>query len=145
VEQTIGFVKSKDGTRLAYAIAGEGSDVPLVRTSTIGTHVELDQDSLMWGHYWRFLADGRKLVRYDDRGGGLSDRAVRDFSLDARVRDLEAVVDELQLDTFDLLGHGLAGFVAVEYAARNPERISRLIVLNGMVQGPARRGFDIAP
>jgi len=143
MKQTIGFVNSEDGTRLAYAVAGDGPSLPLVRTPTIATHVELDQDGLMWGHYWRFLADGRSFVRYDGRGSGLSDRAALDFSLDARVQDLEAVVNGLKLARFDLLGHGMAACVALEYAARNPARISRLIVLNGMVHGPARRGGDL--
>lgn len=106
MNQRIGFVTSNDGTRIAYAVSGDGPGLPVVRVATVSTHVELDQDSVIWGHFWRFLSNGRTLIRYDQRGGGLSDRTPDDYSLDARVEDLEAVVDGVQVAKFNLLGHG---------------------------------------
>src|SRR5262249_36929789 len=88
VRQEVRFCSSPDGTRLAYAIHGRGA--PLVRTATWLTHLELDWNSPVWRHWLEELGDGRMVLRYDERGCGLSDRDVADVSLDARVSDLEA-------------------------------------------------------
>jgi class 3 adenylate cyclase len=74
------------------------------------------------------LAEKRKLVRYDGRGWGLSERDVTDYSLDVLMLDLEAVVDRLGLERFALLGVLQMGPVAIAYAARNPERVSHLVL-----------------
>ena len=136
MDQTIGFCTSADGTRIAYAVAGAGP--PLVRTATWMTHVALDQDGAIWGHWWRELAKSRTFVRYDQRGCGMSDREAPSYSLDARVKDLEAVVDSLDLTTFDLLGYSYGAMTAIEYAARHPERVSRMIIYGGFARGRAR-------
>jgi pimeloyl-ACP methyl ester carboxylesterase len=143
MNQTVGFVRSKDGTRIAYAVAGSGPGRPLLRAATITSHIQLDQDSLVWGHFWRFLADGRTFVRYDGRGCGLSERAPKDMTLEARVADLEAVADEVDVESFDLLGHGIGAPVALEYLARHPDRVSKLILLFGFVRGPISRGLPM--
>jgi len=119
------FCRSRDGTRIAFATAGEGP--PLVRVNNWFTHLELDWGSPVWRHWSEALVEKRTLVRYDPRGSGLSDRDVTDFSLDAMVSDLEAVVDALGLRRFALIGLCQGGVVAVAYAARHPERVSRLI------------------
>ena len=136
MDQRIGFCTSNDGTRIAYAVAGAGH--PLVRAATWMTHVALDQDGAIWGHWWRELAKSRLFVRYDQRGCGMSDREAPSYSLDARVQDLEAVVDFLDLTTFDLLGYSYGAMAAIEYAARHPERVSRMIVYGGFARGRAR-------
>jgi pimeloyl-ACP methyl ester carboxylesterase/DNA-binding CsgD family transcriptional regulator len=133
MDQTIGFCTSADGTRIAYAVSGRG--IPLVRAATWMTHVELDQDSPVWGHWWRELSRYRQFIRYDQRGCGLSDRHPQDYSLEARVQDLQAVVDALGLERFDLLGHSHGGLTAIEYAARNPPRVSKLILFGSFAHG----------
>lgn len=104
------------------------------------THLELDFESPLWGHWLRELGRERTLVRYDARGSGLSDRDVREVGLDPWVRDLEAVVDALGLDRFPLLGHCQGGAVALAYAARNPERVSRLVLYDSYLCGAFCRG-----
>lgn len=74
------------------------------------------------------LAEQRTLVRYDGRGMGLSQRDVADYSLEAHLRDLETTLRSLELETFDLMAGLDAGPVAITYAARNPERVSRLVL-----------------
>ena len=133
MDQTIGFATSADGTRIAYAKSGTGP--PLIRTATWMTHVDHDQDGAIWGHWCRELAKSRTFVRYDQRGCGMSDREAPSYSLDARVQDLEAVVDSSQLTTFDLFGYSHGAMTVIEYAARHPERISRLIVYGGFTRG----------
>jgi len=131
--QTVRFCSSADGTRIAYGAHGNGP--PLVRVATWLTHLEYDWESPLWRHWLTTLADGRTLVRYDQRGCGLSERDVTRFSIDTWVEDLEAVVDAAGLDRFALLGLSNAAPVAVAYAARHPDRVSHLVLCGGFAQG----------
>jgi pimeloyl-ACP methyl ester carboxylesterase/DNA-binding SARP family transcriptional activator len=126
--QQIRRVTTRDGVRLAYATSGTGP--PLVKAANWMSHLDLDWGSPIWTPLWQELGRHHTLVRYDERGCGLSDWNVdRDaFTLDAWVRDLETVVDELGLERFPLLGLSHGGVVAIEYAARHPERVSHLVV-----------------
>jgi pimeloyl-ACP methyl ester carboxylesterase/DNA-binding CsgD family transcriptional regulator len=114
----------------------------LVRTANWFTHLELDWDSTIWRHWFEALADGRTLVRYDPRGSGLSDRNVDDFSLEAWISDLKAVVDAAGLRRFPLLGLCQGGVVAAAFAARHPERVSRLILYDSYLVGAYAEGID---
>ena len=78
--------------------------------------------------WYERLGQKNTLVRYDVRGTGLSEREVTDFSLDAQVLDLEAVLDHLGLDRFNLLGAAESGQVAITYAVRHPSRVARLVL-----------------
>jgi len=127
--QEIRFCKSSDGVDLAMALYGAGP--PLVKAATWLTHVELDHSSPFDRALINEFAPRFRYVTYDARGCGLSQRRVDDVSLDAWVRDLEAVVDALELDTFPLLGISSGAAIAVAYAARHPERVSQLILLGG--------------
>jgi pimeloyl-ACP methyl ester carboxylesterase len=116
-----------------------GSGRPLVRTATWLTHLDFDWESPVWRHWLAGLAEGHTVLRYDERGCGLSDRDVEDLSLDARVADLEAVIDAAGLERFALLGMSQSGPVAVAYAARHPERISHLILFATYARGRLMR------
>ena len=140
MKQQIQFCQTPDGVRIALAKAGEGP--PLVRTANWFTHLELDWESAIWRHWFEALADGRTLFRYDPRGSGLSDRNVADFSLEAWVSDLEAVVDAAGLRRFPLIGLCQGGVVAVAFAARYPERVSRLILYDSYLSGAYTEGVD---
>jgi len=137
VKQTIRFCTSRDGVRLAFGVHGSGP--PLVRVATWMTHLQHDWDSPLWRHWLDGLADGRTLVRYDERGSGLSDRDVERFSVDAWVEDLEAVVDAAGLERFSLLGLSNAGAVAIAYAVRHPQRVTHLVLCGAFPQGRLRR------
>jgi pimeloyl-ACP methyl ester carboxylesterase/DNA-binding CsgD family transcriptional regulator len=140
MKQEIKFCNTHDGVRIALAKAGEGP--PIVRAANWFTHLELDWESAIWRHWFEALADGRTLVRYDPRGSGLSDRNVDDFSLEAWIRDLEAVVDAAGLRRFPLIGLCQGGAVAVAFAARHPERVSRLILYDSYLSGAYTEGID---
>ncbi|MBK9713118.1 MAG: alpha/beta fold hydrolase [Kouleothrix sp.] len=136
-EQRIHFCATPDGVRIAYAVAGAGP--ALVKAANWLSHLEFDWQSPVWQHWLAGLAERNTLVRYDERGGGLSDWNVDDFSLDAWVRDLELVVDSLGLERFPLLGMSQGGPVAIAYAVRHPERVSHLILYGSYVQGRMKR------
>ena len=132
--QQIRFCTTSDGVRIAYAVTGTGP--PLVRAAVRFTHIEFDQASPVWRHWLAELSRGRTLVRYDERGCGLSDWNAKDLSFEACVRDLEAVVDAAGLMRFALISilRG-GGMVAVAYAARHPDRVSHLVLHGACARG----------
>ena len=128
------FCTSSDGVGLAYAIDGEGP--PLVKASNWMTHLEYERQSPVWRHWVRELSRGHTLVRYDERGCGLSDREFDGTpSLETFVADLAAVVDAAGLERFALLALSGGGATAIEYAARYPERVSRLVLYGTWSRG----------
>ena len=131
--QEVRFCQSKDGTRIAYAIAGDGP--PLVKASNWLNHLEFDWESPVWRHFFIGLAGAHKLIRYDARGSGLSAWDVTDFSLERQVEDLETVVDTLELDTFPLLGLSQGCAKAIAYAAKHPDRVTKLALIGGYARG----------
>lgn len=138
--QHIAFCRAADGIRLAYAVAGEGP--PLVRAANWMTHLGHDIESPVWRHWVRDLASGRQFIRYDERGCGLSDWEAGEFTFDDWVSDLESVVEAVALKRFPLLGVSQGGAVAVAYAARHPERVSKLVLCSGYARGRAVRATN---
>ena len=137
MEQQIRFCHSVDGVRIAYATVGSGP--PLVKAANYLTHLEHDWNGPVWRHWLEGLARNHTLVRYDERGSGLSDWDVTDFSIDAWVRDLEGVVDTLGLERFPLLGISQGASVCIAYAVRHPERVTHLILYGGYARGRFHR------
>ncbi|HKO84019.1 MAG TPA: alpha/beta fold hydrolase, partial [Actinomycetota bacterium] len=131
--QTIRFCRADDGTRIAHASVGSGP--PLLKAANWMTHLDLEWTTPVWSHWLRGLARNRRLIRYDERGCGLSDWAVPGFTFDNWVDDLETVVDAVGLDRFPLLGVSQGAAVAVAYAVRHPERVSRLILAGAYARG----------
>jgi len=130
--QHVHFCSASDGARLAYSIVGDGP--PLVKAANWLNHLEFDFDSPVWQHWIAGFSDGRSLLRYDERGNGLSDWQAS-LSFDAFVDDLESVVDAAGLDRFDMLAISQGASVAVAYAVRHPERVRRLIIYGGYAAG----------
>jgi len=122
----VGFCRSSDGVRIAYATHGEGP--PLVVNTCWLSHLQHDWESPVWRHFLVELGRLASVTRYDERGFGLSDWDAEDYTLDARVADLEAVVEAAGLERFALLGMAQGGPVAIAYTHRHPERVSRLIL-----------------
>lgn len=137
VAQQVRFCSSFDGVRIAYAIDGAGP--PLVRTTFYLNHLELDWTCPVWKPYLDELTQSNALLRHDMRGFGLSYDESPAQSLDAWVRDFEAVVDAAGLERFPIIGMCHGGAIAVEYAARHPERVSHLVLLGAYVRGGLRR------
>lgn len=133
MQQQIQFCHASDGIRIAYATTGHGP--ALIRVANWLTHLEFDRESPVWSHWFKGLSEGNTLVRYDARGTGLSDRSVNRFSLDAWVRDLEAVIDALGLEQVSLFGFCQGGAPATAYAVRHPERVDRLILYDSYQHG----------
>jgi len=136
--QERGFATTADGVRIAYAICGSG--VPVVRAAGEFSHLDYDMDCLTEGPILRAVARTHRLIRYDQRGQGLSDRHVELRSLEDQLHDLQAVVDALALPRFVLWAIGAAAASAIRFAALHPQRVERLMLSAGWARGPARRG-----
>lgn len=140
-EQQIRFCRTGDGVTLAYACSGSGP--PLVKAANWLTHVDHDWRSPVWRHWLVELSRRHRLVRYDERGCGLSDWEIEPPTFESWVLDLETVVDEAGLDRFPLLGISQGASVAVAYAARHPERVTRLVLYGGYAQGRLARARNV--
>ncbi len=127
VEQEVAFTHSADGTRIAWATLGSGPPLVLVLPEGV-SHLELGPFSPTYnGPVLARLGASHRVVRYDPRGFGLSQRGVEQ-SHEARVADLEAVVGVAGLDRFDLWGYSGGALAAISFAARHPDRVTRLIL-----------------
>jgi pimeloyl-ACP methyl ester carboxylesterase len=136
----IHFVTSFDGAQIAYALCGNGP--PIVKAAHWLTDLELDWQTPVWRHWLTSLSDGMQLLRYDERGCGLSDRDVEDISLDAMVNDLECVIDAAGFERFALLGSSQGGPVSIAYAVRHPQKVRALILYGSYAQGLALNATD---
>jgi DNA-binding winged helix-turn-helix (wHTH) protein/pimeloyl-ACP methyl ester carboxylesterase len=131
--QEIRYCTTRDGVRIAYASTGSGT--PLVKASNWLTHLDFEWDSPIWRHWYAELSRHHRLVRYDERGNGMSQRDVEDVSFDTWVRDLETVVDAAGLDRFPLLGISRGGSIAIAYAVKHPERVTHLVLYGAFAAG----------
>jgi len=136
--QEIRYCTTSDGVRLAYATTGGGP--PLVKASNWLTHLDFEWGSPIWRHWYTALSRHHRLIRYDERGNGMSQRDVPDVSFDTWVRDLETVVDAAGLDRFPLLGISRGGAIAIAYAAKHPERVTQLVLYGAFEAGRTHVG-----
>jgi pimeloyl-ACP methyl ester carboxylesterase/DNA-binding winged helix-turn-helix (wHTH) protein len=137
VQQRVHFCTASDGVRIAYALAGQG--MPLVKAANWLNHLEYDWQSPIWSHLLHALAAEYQLIRYDERGNGLSDWDVDDISFEGFVRDLESVIEATSLKRFALLGISQGCAFSVAYAVRHPERVSHMILYGGFARGRRKR------
>lgn len=131
--QKIRFCTSANGAQIAYAVTGTG--VPLLRTGHWLTHLEHDWHNPIWRPFLSQLGAQFEVVRYDQRGCGLTDWRITDFCLERFVEDLEAVADASGHKRFVLYATSQGVPVAITYAIRNPERVSHLICHGGYAEG----------
>ena len=131
--QEVRFARADDGVRLAWARHGSGP--PLLIVSCWLSHLQHDWESPVWRHFLDDLGDVATVVRYDERGFGLSEWDVDDFSLERRLADLETLVEATGLDRFAVLGMSGGAPVALAYAHKHPERVTRMVLYGGMSCG----------
>ncbi len=123
----IRYARTSDDVNIAYYVVGEGPTI--VRTLSWFTHIEQEWT---WGHLpWPRLAEHFRLVLYDGRGFGLSDREAQTFTPDTEMLDLEAVVESAGLQQFALFGASAGAYTAVRYTAEHPEQVTHLLTLGG--------------
>lgn len=131
--QTIRFCRADDGVTLAWSAVGDGP--PMLKLSNWLNHLEHEWGNPMWQHMLDFLSDGRKLVRYDQRGNGMSDWKAGTPTVDRLVEDARVVADAAGIERFDLFGLSQGALFAIPFAARYPERVRKLVIVNGFAFG----------
>jgi pimeloyl-ACP methyl ester carboxylesterase/DNA-binding CsgD family transcriptional regulator len=136
--QTIRFLRTSDGVRLAWAESGRGP--PLVKAANWLSHLEYDRESPVWRHWLQFLAQHFRYVHYDERGCGMSDTSVGDLSMPSWVLDLTAVIDAARpAAPVTLLGISQGAATVISYAVAHPERVSHLLLYGGYARGWSKR------
>lgn len=138
-KQEVRFCRADDGVRLAWARHGSGP--PLLIAACWLSHLQHDWQSPVWRHFLDDLGQIATVYRYDERGFGLSDWGVDDFSIERRLKDLETIVDAAGLDRFVIMGMSGQAPVALAYAAQHPDRVTQLIAY-GASAGGALGGDD---
>lgn len=137
-QSPVRFCKSADGVSIAHAHVGAG--YPVFLTGSWMTHLEEDWNNPGWGPYLSHLARSFRLIRYDQRGNGLSDWDDVDLCFDKMVDDLAAVVASYDHDKFAIFGCSQAAAVSIAYAVDHADRVSHLILHGGYSRGRRRRG-----
>jgi len=127
MEPRIQYAQTGDGVSIAYWTLGEGT--PLVYMPPFPfSHIQLEWQNPERRRWYQCLAEKRKVIGYDVRGTGLSERNIVNYSMNTHILDMEAVVNRLQLERFALFAFLHAGPVAITYATQQPERVSHLIL-----------------
>ena len=125
--------RARDGTRIAYAERGSG--FPIVKAPVFMTHVEMDRHHPVYRYWSEAGAEIGRFVHMDMRGFGKSEWDPPSFTFEDMVGDLESVVDACALEQFDLVGISHGAAIAMAYAARHPERVRKLVLLNSFACG----------
>ena len=137
ISQHVHFCVSGDGTQIAYA--GVGAGPPLLKAPNWLNHVEYEWRSPIWGPVFAGLAENHELVRFDQRGNGLSDWDVEEVSETAMIADMAAVVEAAGLERFALLGISQGCAFSIRYAVEHPDQVCCLVLLGGFARGRLRR------
>ncbi|MDG1368992.1 MAG: alpha/beta fold hydrolase [Paracoccaceae bacterium] len=137
-KQRVCYCRSIDETNIAWADVGVGP--PILKAPNYLNHIEYEWNSPFWGPFLAEFAKKNRLVRFDQRGNGLSDWDVENFSLNTMTEDMEAVVEASKLERFAVFGISQGAAFSIRYAAMHPERVSCLILFGGFIRGTAKRG-----
>ena len=137
--QRIRLLRASDGIQLAWAEAGSGP--PLVKAANWITHLEYEWESPVWRHWMRFFSSHFRFIRYDERGCGMTDGDAGELTTKRWTDDLEEVINAADPVTpVILLGISQGAGACIGYAARHPERVSRMILYGAYARGYYMRG-----
>ena len=136
MEQQVQYCTTSDGVRIAYASVGEGRPLIVVPGWVTHLHYAWAEEAQA---FWKQLARHRRVVQYDGRGMGLSERDPADLSSDARVKDLNAVISVVGSESVELFGMSEGGPTAIVYAVRHPDKIHKLILYGSYPRSPITR------
>jgi len=137
LRQRVRFAAAPDGVQIAWASIGEGKAV--LKAPNWLNHIEYEWRSPVWGPVFAELARHCQLVRFDQRGNGLSDWEVDEISQDAMLGDMSTVAHAAGLDRFALLGISQGCAYSIHYAVENPDRVTCLVFLGGFLLGRLKR------
>ena len=134
--EIIRYANAPDGVRIAYSDSGQGQTLfhlPAFPRS----HLELELQEPKRRHFYKCLAANHRLVRFDHRGIGLSDKEIENLSMEALVSDIIAVADELGIDDFAILASGISASIVIRLAILYEDRVSHLVLWDPLIQRSA--------
>lgn len=137
LQQEIRSFTADDGAQIAYSIAGQGPVI--LKAANWLNHLEFELQSPIWQHWLPILTRHNTLIRYDERGNGLSSWNIQDFSFEAWVRDFERLAEEVKEEKFTLLGISQGAAVAISYAVKHPERVEKMVLHGSFARGWMKR------
>ncbi len=132
-EQEIQFFTASDGVRIAYTMGGDGP--PLVRAVDWLNHLEFEWKNPYRRHWFAQIMRHHTFLRYDQRGSGLSDWNVQDFTFERSLLDFEELIEHVGFNRFSIMGSCQGGSIGAAYAARHPERVTKLILYGAFARG----------
>ena len=132
-QQQVRFCTASDGARLAWSSTGDGR--PIIKLSNWLNHLEYEWDNPLWVHWIEAMSDGHRLIRYDQRGNGMSDWNIAPPTIEQMADDVCAVADAAGVERFDLLGLSQGSMMGVMFATRHPGRVRRMALVNGFAAG----------
>ncbi len=136
MEPQIEYATAADGVRIATLALGEPSGTPVLFAATPPWSHVLQEYRIPPVRAWLdAIGQTASIVRYDCRGTGLSDREPQDFSIEAQVRDMEAVADHYDMKSFALWAAIGGSPASIVYSARHPDRVSHLFLWAGYARG----------
>jgi class 3 adenylate cyclase/pimeloyl-ACP methyl ester carboxylesterase len=138
LHQRVRFARAPDGVQIAWASIGNGA--PVLKAPNFMNHIDYEWRSPCWGPFLAELARHCRLVRFDQRGNGLSDWEAGEISVDTMISDMRTVAEAARLERFALLGISQGCALSVRYAVENPERVTCLVLYGGFVRGRLMRG-----
>ncbi|MBE0608312.1 MAG: adenylate/guanylate cyclase domain-containing protein [Dehalococcoidia bacterium] len=127
MDPLIQYAMTRDGVNIAYATIGTGHPLLVLPILPL-SHLQVEWQMPGMREFLESLANHHTVIRYDARGLGLSDRDPGDRSLDAHILDIDAVVEKLRLERFAVFGASYSGPLAIRYAARHPDKVTRLVL-----------------
>jgi class 3 adenylate cyclase/pimeloyl-ACP methyl ester carboxylesterase len=137
LHQRVQFATAPDGVQIAWASIGNGP--PVLKAPNWLNHREYEWRSPVWAPAFAELARHWRLVRFDERGNGLSDWEVEDFSEEMMIGDIATVAEAAGLERFALLGISQGCPFSIRYAVEHPERVTCLVLLGGYLRGRLKR------
>ena len=138
--EPINFINSADGTRIAWTASGSG--IPILKAPNWITHLGAERRNKLYGPFFEQLGHTARIVRYDQRGNGMSSWFVPPLSMEAMCADILAVADAAKLDTFHLLGFSQGVAFAIAFAAEYPDRVRSIIGRGGYALGDLAGGNE---
>lgn len=132
-EQEIQFLTTDDGARLAYSVGGEGP--PLIRAIDWLNHLDFEWRNPLRRLWFSHIMRHHTLLRYDQRGSGLSDWNITDFSFERSLSDFEQLIETVGFDEISIIGSCQGGPIGAAYAARHPKRVRNLILVGAFARG----------
>ncbi|WP_292180799.1 alpha/beta fold hydrolase [Mesorhizobium sp.] len=136
-QQQVQFATAPDGVQIAWASIGQG--MPVLKAPNWLNHLEYEWRSPIWHPWLVRLARLCRLVRFDQRGNGLSDWGVEAVSEEAMTGDMSTVAAAAGLSRFALLGISQGCSFSIRYAVENPEQVTCLVLLGGFLRGRLKR------